>query len=307
MRPSDPPLDTNGILHWIVTDSGIGGLAICAEMERLLRLSRGHPPVRLTYFNAWPESGAGYNSQPDVHGRAAIFDRALASMGRLDPDRIVIACNTLSILYDWTEFGRAASIPVTGIIDAGVALFSQALRADPGASLVIMGTRTTIESQTHRDRLVAQGIAGARIRQVACHGLAAEIERDPESRMVTNAIESCVCADGLAAPIEGTVLVGLACTHYGYVKETIRRTFEQRFGPRVRILDPNRSLAESMAASVPGCAAGGMTSSDAITVTVISKVELSEEQRRAVAKQIGMISAPTAQALIAYTHRPDLF
>jgi glutamate racemase len=307
MKPSEPPSDTNGILHWIVTDSGIGGLSICAEMERLLRLSGGHPPIRLTYFNAWPEPGSGYNSQPDVRRRASIFDCALTSMGQLQPDRIVIACNTLSILYEWTEFSRRTSIPVTGIIDAGVALFSQSLRTDPGATLIILGTRTTIESQTHRDRLISQGIAGKRIHGVACHGLAAEIEKDPESPVVAAAIDTCVCTEGLAAPTDGTVLVGLACTHYGYVKESIRRAFERRFGPRVRILDPNRSLAESTVASVSGEPSGAATAAGTIPVAVISKVELSEEQRRAAAKKVEPISAPTARALIAYTHQPDLF
>jgi glutamate racemase len=307
MKPFGHPPEADGILHWIVTDSGIGGLSICAEIEQALRLSGGHPPIRITYFNAWPEQGVGYNSLPDVQARATAFHRALTRMGRLGPDRILIACNTLSILFGMTEFSRTTLVPVAGIIDAGVALFYEGLHADPRASLVILGTRTTIESQIHRDQLVAQGIRDTRIRGIACHGLAAAIEKDPESPAVAAAIEQCVCeADPSASP-GGPWLVGLACTHYGYVSELIRRAFEPRCGPRVRILDPNRRLAETVVASILRNRHGGVPVANAIPVTVVSKVELYEDQRRAVARQIEPVSRITARALMNYTHQSDLF
>ena len=62
--------------HLVVTDSGLGGLSICAALERRLR-AEGRRSVRLTYVNAWPFEGRGYNDLPDLRARAEVFDRAL--------------------------------------------------------------------------------------------------------------------------------------------------------------------------------------------------------------------------------------
>ena len=106
--------------HWIITDSGLGGLGVCAGIENNLRRSDLRDSLRITYFNAWPEQGRGYNDLPDTDARARVFNRALACMDRLRPDQILIACNTLSVLYPMTEYSRMTAVPVIGIIDAGV-------------------------------------------------------------------------------------------------------------------------------------------------------------------------------------------
>lgn len=52
--------------------------------------------------------------------RVRVFDRALGAMLRFQPDRILIACNTLSALYPKTPFSKHSPVPVTDIIDFGV-------------------------------------------------------------------------------------------------------------------------------------------------------------------------------------------
>jgi hypothetical protein len=44
-----------------------------------------------------------------------------------------------------------------------------------------------------------------------------------------------------------------------------------------------------------------------IAVEVVSKVELAEDQRRAVARRLEPVSGRTARALIEYTRIPELF
>jgi hypothetical protein len=44
-----------------------------------------------------------------------------------------------------------------------------------------------------------------------------------------------------------------------------------------------------------------------VSVEVVSKVELPEAQRRAVARRIEPVSATTANALLEYRRIPDLF
>ncbi len=292
-------------LHLVVTDSGVGGLSICAEIERNLRLSGTGPEVHITYFNAWPDDRSGYNDLPDMQSRADQFDRALRRIGQLGPDQILIACNTLSILYDLTAFKRTADIPTVGIIEAGVELFYEALSADTRSFIVIFGTRTTVESHVHRDRLMQKGIRGQQIGGMPCHGLAAAIERDPDSPAVAELIGKYVAEASKAFPPGGEPYAGLACTHYAYVKESIRAALRNHTGREVHILDPNQRMVRAVA---PPPESWRIEPPDPrVAVEMLSKVELDVSQRRAVARHIEPVSPATAHALLNYIHDPGLF
>jgi glutamate racemase len=295
----------NSQLHLVITDSGLGGLAICSEIERNLRHASRDRNIRLTYFNAWPDPRSGYNDLPDMNSRARVFDQALRRMDHLQPDRILIACNTLSILYRLTEHSRTTTIPVSGIIEAGVELFYQALVADPLSAIAIFGTRTTIESRIHRDRLAQKGIEDFRMITTSCHGLAAAIEKDPDSPTVIELMEKCM-SQACRAGLPGTALyAGLCCTHYAYIKDAIRTALERFSGRSVRVLDPNQRMADQVAPRESEATMDPAWSR--VAVELLSKVKLDETQRRALAKRIEAVSPITAQALLSYTHKPDLF
>jgi glutamate racemase len=302
----------------VITDSGLGGLSICAALEKNLREAGLPHAVRLTYVNAWPFEDCGYNDLPDAAARADVFNRALLSMNAMHPDRIVIACNTLSILYPETAFSRNPPMPVQGIVDAGVHLFAERLGDDPSASIVLTGTKTTIESGVHRDQLVRRGIDPARIAAASCHGLAAAIEKHVDGAGVAALIDECATKAAAAAPPGGVLFVGLCCTHYGYVAVRIVDALARKTGRRVRALDPNLSLVGSLMAGdmlldrAPGLESGagearrGGPVSD-VTVELISKVELDETARRGIARLIEPVSAVSAHALLSYSRVPDLF
>jgi len=311
-------------VHVVITDSGLGGLGICAAIENALRLSGSAGHVRLTYFNAWPEEGRGYNSLPDEETRLAFFDRALARMSQLGPDRIVIACNTLSVLFGLTRFARTSALPVVGIIDAGVDLFHEALSGDRSGSIALFGTRITMESGVHRDRLVQRGIAADRIVTVPCHGLAAAIEKDAGSAEVEQLIDRCSSLAAAALPRTGPLLAGLCCTHYGYVVDRFRLSLERALERPVRMLDPNGALVRLVVPELaPGSrretpphaaedlsvapAGSSPPARGAITVEVISKVTLAESTRAGIGRLVAPVSSATARALQSYSHVPDLF
>ncbi len=291
-------------MHLLITDSGLGGLAVCAAAERALR---GTPGLRITYFNAWPSEDGGYNDLPDIEARAVAFEPALAGMSALDPDQIVIACNTLSVVYLHTRFRRTTRIPVLGIVDAGIDLFRDALEADGDGSIVLFGTRTTIESGAHRDGLIARGVARDRIATVACHGLARAIESDPDGDEIAKHIDRCTAIAGDADPKGSRVYLGVCCTHYTYVREEMRSALERRVDREVRTLDPNdRLVAEIVRVTRTATAATGPTSGEA-RVTVVSKVIMDDRKRQSMAARLVTVSAATASALLAYTRVPDLF
>ena len=113
-----------------VTDVGLGGLSVLSEIERRLQDVPLFPKVKLLYFNSavFP----GYTQRP-VPDQISIFNSALFGMAPYKPDIILIACNTLSVIYAETEFSATCPIPVMSIVDFGVALFADAMLADPTA------------------------------------------------------------------------------------------------------------------------------------------------------------------------------
>jgi glutamate racemase len=298
----------NTPLRIILTDSGLGGLSICAELERELRGAAGDRAVELLYFNAWPDPEWGYNDLPDPDSRARVLDAALDRMAAARPDLIVIACNTLSILYELTAFSRSPTVSVRGIVDEGIRMFEEALGRDSESGLVLFGTKTTVESGEHIRRLAGRGIAPDRMAGAACHRLAAVIDEDPGSPAVEEMIERCAPADLPGAA--GTLFAGLACTHYTYVRDIFRNVLARKTSRPIEILDPNSRLAGSVAASLPGGEAPDRRSTSParrISVSVVSKVELGAAKRRAIAGKIEPVSPASARALLDYTWTPDLF
>jgi glutamate racemase len=289
----------------VITDSGLGGLAICAGLEERLRGSAGARSRRLVYVNAWPDSRHGYNDLPDAASRAAVLDKTLAAMMIFRPGLIVIACNTLSVLYGLTAFSRAPAVHVAGIIDEGVDLFHDALTRNPASHLLLLGTRTTIESGEHARRLIGRGIDPARISTAACHGLAGAVDKDPDSPCLPDLVEECVSRALQGVDISGALYAGLCCTHYAYIADLFRRALAQRTEAGVEVLDPNGHLVAGLAS---GLEARKPEDGEAdLMIEVVSKVELGDAQRTAVARRLEPASPRTARALVEYTRIPDLF
>jgi glutamate racemase len=303
--------------HIVITDSGLGGLSVCAALERGLRQAGAPRNVRLTYVNAWPFEDRGYNDLPDEAARARVFDAALARMAEMRPGRILVACNTLSILYPRTAFSRHPAVPVHGIVDAGVDLFAEHLAGDPAASIVLVGTRTTIESGVHKERLERQGVEPGRIAAVSCHGLAGAIERDVDGPRTAELVGECAARAVAAASRGTTLLLGLCCTHYGYVAVRLVNAVARLTARRVHALDPNLRLTAGLLAdsgffeddarwdaggATPAALGGGR-----VSVELVSRVALSETARAGFARLVAPVSAATAGALLSYSHVPDLF
>ena len=116
----------------LITDSGLGGLSVCADIVENLIKYRPCEHAKLTYFNAWPEQNRGYNLLPDMSERIRVFNCALEAMEKFKPDMIMIACNTLSTIYPRTGFSRRTKVPVMGIIDLGVSMICEEMGLSAG-------------------------------------------------------------------------------------------------------------------------------------------------------------------------------
>jgi glutamate racemase len=291
-------------LSLVIADSGMGGLSICADIVKGLQARRSHRFVSLTYFNAWPEQDRGYNLLPGMAERIRVFDRALDAMLRFEPDRILIACNTLSALYPNTPFSRKAHVPVTDIIGFGVEQMHAYLCARAESRVIILGTPTTIEADTHRARLVERGIDAERIVCQPCDRLAGEIEKDPEGATVRAMIESCIRQAAERFPDRRRpVAAALCCTHYGYSQRIFEAAMQAAFEGPITILDPNRAMSEALLADLAPRGHQDVR----IDLEVVSRIVWSDEKIEAIARLLETASPLTAGALRQYRHDPDLF
>lgn len=288
----------------LVTDSGLGGLSVAADIAARLPESGVFRKARIVFYNALFHK-IGYNGLESEAEKVRIFDTVLRAMEkRYRPDILLIACNTLSVLYDLTPFARRAPFPAVGIVETGVDLIARQFAKTPEATAVIFGTKTTIASEAHKKALVALGIPAERIVGQACHKLAGAIERGTDSEETVGYIrqfvgEALAKAGGAGAPL----FVSFNCTHYGYARRQFAEAFAAAGFPAVEILDPNPLMADFMFRP-PYLHRYPQT---AVTVEVVSKLEITEQERKSIGPLLYVVSPAAADALQNYVFDPGLF
>jgi glutamate racemase len=289
----------------LVTDSGLGGLSVAADLEKKALAHKSYQSVEIIFCNALPEANCGYNDFKTPRRKAEVFSAALGGMvDHYDPDVVLIACNTLSVVYPETAISRTLKVPVIGIIDLGVEMIHERMAADPAASAVIFGTETTIAANTHKARLQAKGIASTRIITQPCGELASEIQTAPQGEGARNLIDLYVgeAAEQFSAR-NGKIVAALCCTHYGYCADAFAQAFGAAGRREVEIVNPNEKMADLLFA--PASAEKFPVSS--ATVKVISRAFLSPDEVRSISALLEKVSPKTADALRNYERKPDLF
>lgn len=297
------PLLTRDSLRLLVTDSGLGGLSVVAELECSGRVTGRYRTLRLDFVSALGETGQGYNKMSSHARKLAVFDDALAGMlGECRPDMLLVACNTLSVLIPESRVLATQAVPVMGIVELGVAAVAERLAAEREAMAVIFATETTIDAGAHRHGLAAAGIADERIVPLPCPGLASRIELEGRSAGVVEEIGR-LARQAVARTGRAPVIAALACTHYGYCAEIFAATLREAGAERVDVLDPNRKMSELFfPTSVREPAVDPQ-----IAVRVVSRAIPLPGEIRSIAELVEPVSPATAAALRNYELRRDLF
>jgi glutamate racemase len=289
----------------VVTDSGLGGLSVAADLAVRLPASGIVRSARIVFVNAEPDPAFGYNDMKLATDRARVFDAALSAMEtRYRPDLVLIACNTLSVVYPGTVHAKKRGAETVGIVGLGADLIAREMAAEPDATAVIFATKTTIESGAHRKLLVEKGIPADRIVGEACPRLTGFIERGGASAETAGEVKKFVEEALQHLPEKhGPIVASLNCTHYGYVLPLWQQTFASLGHPGVPVLDPNSLMTDLVLRE------GGPKRypSTAVTVEVVSKVPIGEETRANLGALLRNVSPRTADALAHYRHEPDLF
>ena len=303
----------------VVTDIGLGGMSVLSEIEQRLQQNPVFHNATLLYFNAAVKSG--YTKLP-IPDQISMFESALGSISLHRPDAILIACNTLSVLYPETSYAKSPTIPVFNIVEFGADLLAAKLLSDPGSAAIIFGTSTTVNVGAHTSALIARGVGPERIASQACPSLATTIQTKGASSSLTKSLISSIVHRGIEslkdqwssadATTPSSIIAGLCCTHYAYSLPLWSKRMEveaaairgTRFPPGITVINPNTALASYIfeAAPPPKTLRTG-TGPASIFIRVVSMVSIDEE----VHNIAPLLSAAAAAGLLAYELQPDHF
>ena len=289
----------------VVTDSGLGGLSVVADLAARLPESGIARSARIVFVNALLDDAIGYNDLKDEADKVRVFDAALAAMeSRYRPDLVLVACNTLSVFYEKTEHARRGTTETVSIVPMGADLIERTLKASPDATAMIFATKGTIDSGAHRRLLLARSVPDERIVGQACPKLTGAIERGAHGEETATRIRGFVEeALGRLPEKKGPLVVSLNCTHFGYARPLWEETFAGLGFPGVKVLDPNPLMTDLVLRE------GGAKRfpETKVTVEVVSKTPITPDVKAALGGLLRTTSPATADALEGYTHAPDLF
>lgn len=211
-----------------VTDSGVGGLTVVRELQKLL------PGEDIVYFGDGANCPYGNRSREELE---ALLARNVAFLKGKGVKAVVVACNTTSALVDSAP--RDFGVPLFTII----APATQAVRRCGAKKVGLLATEFTVRSGCYEKRI---------------HALCPDVQVVAKGSPNLAGLVDCGAFDNAAINAEIFAQVGdviarepvthliLGCTHYPIVEENFRACF-----PFVKLIDPAReeALAVSIALS----------------------------------------------------------
>ncbi len=233
----------------VVCDSGLGGLNIAARFFGNESANESEK-CSLIYFNAYPSATCGFNKLVSMREQEEVFRDVFEGMKKLSPDLCLIACNTLSIVYERLKKWYEVPFEVVGIIDAAVNGMFDVMQQNPECSMLILGTKSTVESGVYAQKLIEKGIDPKRIKGLGCPGLATLLESDPASEAVKNDIaDYAEQAQELFTEEPRKLFCALCCTHFGFASDIWKHEFSRVFKGFAGLVNPNDLLGTGFGAA----------------------------------------------------------
>ena len=286
-----------------ITDSGVGGLSVCAALEALLRRAPLDTDVEIVYLNAALRDDYAYNAMPDRETKLQAFAGFLENAyRRYRPDRLYIACNSLSVLFRDPFFDPQRRVPVRGIVRTGVDAMRSALRAQPGAAVAIFATPTTVAEGTYLDALRNDGLEESRVVQQACPDLPDAISNDHSGGQARELLARFVpeaLAQFQSRP--DRLIAFLGCTHYGY-QAAVFETLLREGIANTTVLNPNPAAAEDIVSWL-----GRAPGDDRLGVSVVSPYRIPEKPLASLTRYLGESAPDTVAALHRARCDPGLY
>jgi glutamate racemase len=209
-----------------VIDSGVGGLGI------FKLLAHHMPQHNLVYCADNNNMPFGDKTREEL---LQIAEKLVAFLiEQYDVELVVVACNTLSVSA--LDFLRQKfTIPFVGVVP----VVKPACEQSKVKKVAILATPMTAASPYQQD-LIAKYAGGVQVLNIACPDLARLIEDGRGNEPVVREKLAVYLGPALEAGVD---VVGLACTHYPFIRDHIASLLP----PSVTILDSNEAVARRAA------------------------------------------------------------
>lgn len=187
-----------------IFDSGVGGLTVLREIERLL------PFEDIVYFGDTARVPYGNKSKSTI--RKFSYESANFLQAK-KVKMIVVACNTSSSLA-LKGLKNSLNIPILGVIEAGV---EKAVKVTRRKRIAVIGTKSTIKSNNYQ-KLIAKKNKSIKVYFQECSLFVPLIEEGIlNGRIVKEVVRMYL--KGLKD--KGIDVIILGCTHYPLIKHQI--------------------------------------------------------------------------------------
>lgn len=288
-------------LKIVFTDSGLGGLTIMADFAKLAEYHNIN--VDLIYFNAQYSDDFGYKKM-DGKTQVEVFTNALTSMQNLyKPDIIAIACNTLSVVYQRSEFSKQNKTKLIDIIKTGQSLIND----NSNGSIIQVAMPTTIESGIYLNP--NKKIVGV----ASDDSLPGTIESGNNQKIdrILETVFTQAKSEIDKRKLSNTdVSLFLGCTHFPIIADRFIEKAKD-FGIQINtLLNPNAKFSQLLLNEVS-------KKTEQITkdtekkpkksIKVVSRLKFKDLEIKNISAIAEKQSPETAQALINYELKPDLF
>jgi len=209
-----------------VFDSGIGGLSVLRELERLL------PHENFVFFADQLYVPYGEKNDVQIQNLAERITNYLLKHHHIK--MLVVACNTATCAAI-THLRKKYYFPIVGTVPA----IKPATEKTKTKTVGIISTPSTSKSKVLKNLIRTHG-RGVKVINIGCKGLEDTVEQgNLEGR------ELAVLLETYLKKIKNskTDCLVLGCTHYPFLKDSISKIL----GKKVKLIDGNVGIAEQTA------------------------------------------------------------
>lgn len=201
-------------------DSGVGGLSILKEIQKLL-------PLESSVFLADQKNiPYGKKNKQELN---KITEKITTFLITQKIKLLVVACNTATC-YSIDHLRRQFKIPIIGVVPA----IKTAASISKKSKISILSTPATTKSN-YLKKLIETHAGSTEVKKIACTGLEEAVET-----LDKNKIDKLLNLYAKNIIDFGSDVAVLGCTHYPIIKNS----FQKKLGPTIKLVDSGAAIAK---------------------------------------------------------------